>query len=71
MTWETSSAPNETCPKCGAVYKVEITQFPCRVKDRFTCDCGYRMRERNDTRSSYGYTLVTPGRPPTEGQSSV
>jgi hypothetical protein len=53
MIWETSSAPNETCPKCGAVYKVEITHFPCRVKDHFTCNYGYRMRTRNDTRSSY------------------
>jgi len=65
MVWETSPADNETCPECGAVYKVEITRFPCRDQDHFTCDCGYRMREWNSTHS-YGYTLLTPGKLPAD-----
>lgn len=43
MTWETERRPNETCPKCGAVYQVKATHWPSRDPGSIDCACGHRL----------------------------
>jgi len=50
-TWTTDDQPDEKCPKCGAQYKVTVTQYPVKERDSFHCTSGYEMRTWKDTRS--------------------
>jgi predicted nucleic acid-binding Zn ribbon protein len=57
QTWKSKKGPDETCPKCGAIYSVTITRLPVRDSDYFDCEkCGHRMKEWNGT-TSYNYEL--------------
>lgn len=54
MTWETNKIVDKTCPKCGVVYEVTVTQLPLRDKDNFVCECGEELNSWNSTKS-YDY----------------
>lgn len=56
-TWKTEKGEDESCPGCGAVYEVSITQLPARDSDRFKCiKCSCMIKEWNST-ESYSYKL--------------
>ena len=60
-TWTTENAPDETCPKCGSVYSVTVSQLPTKDQDFFNCEvCGFEMRRWNDTRFP-SFKLISPG----------
>jgi hypothetical protein len=67
QTWQKEQRPNETCTKCGAVYAVTVTRFPCRDQDSFHCKvCGQLMNEWNDTESPSYRLIQSPGKNPND-----
>lgn len=58
-----AKAPNETCPKCNAVYKVQAYKAPVKERDHFVCACGHVMRDARSTRT-HDYQLIKAGTPP-------
>lgn len=60
--------PDETCPKCGAVYEVGELKLPVRDKDQFNCrQCGTFIDDWNSS-TAKTYTLKSSGKKEAEDQ---
>jgi predicted RNA-binding Zn-ribbon protein involved in translation (DUF1610 family) len=63
-TWSSEQGADETCPKCGSVYRVTVSRLPSRDSDRFVCEvCGEVVKSWRGTHS-YEYELKQRGTPP-------
>lgn len=61
-SYRKAMADEQTCPRCGAVYRVRSVKVPFRDNDSYTCACGETLGSWNGSRIQQ-FELLKPGNP--------